>query len=112
MQQRDRSVDEYAVEFLRLRRFAPYMISNEEKQAERFQQKLRMDIQMLLIPQQLKTYTQVLTIVQEIERGLIRKEKSQVRKDMMKKSFLRDIIRKTVEPPTSPPPTKQINQSP
>jgi len=32
------------------------MISDEEKWAERFQQGLKMDIQMLMIPQQLKTY--------------------------------------------------------
>jgi len=49
LEQRDRFVDEYAVEYLRLSRFAPYMIFDEEKQAENFQQGLKMDIQMLLI---------------------------------------------------------------
>ena len=37
LQQLNRSVDEYAAEFLRLSRFAPYMVSDEEKQASRFQ---------------------------------------------------------------------------
>ena len=45
-----RSVDEYAAEFLRLSQFAPYMVTDEEKQASKFQQSLKMDIQMLLIP--------------------------------------------------------------
>ena len=30
LQQRDQTVDEYAAEFLRLSRFAPYMVANEE----------------------------------------------------------------------------------
>ena len=64
LQQWNQSVDEYAAEFLRLSRFAPYMVANEEKRASRFQQGLRVDIQMLLIPHQLKTYSQVLTIAQ------------------------------------------------
>ena len=51
LQQWNRSVDEYAAEFLRLSRFAPYMIADEEKRASRFQQGLQMDIQVLLIPQ-------------------------------------------------------------
>ena len=69
----NRSVDEYAAEFLRLSRFAPYIVSDEEKQASRFQQGLKMDIQMFLIPQQLKTYSQVLSIAREVERGLEKK---------------------------------------
>ena len=48
--------------------FAPYMVSDEEKRADRFQLGLKMDIRMLLIPQQLKTYAQILTIAREIER--------------------------------------------
>ena len=57
-----KSMNEYAAEFLRLSRFALYMVTDEEKRADRFQQKLKMNIQVLLIPQQLKTYAQVLTI--------------------------------------------------
>ena len=37
LQQKDKSVDEYVAEFLRLSMFAPYMVSDEEKRADRFQ---------------------------------------------------------------------------
>jgi len=50
LQQWNQSVYEYATEFLRLSRFAPCMVADEEKRASRFQQGLRVDIQMLLIP--------------------------------------------------------------
>jgi len=63
-------VDEYAAEFLRLSRFAPYMVIDEENRAIKFQQGLKMNIQIFLIPQQLKTYSQVLTITRDVERGL------------------------------------------
>ena len=33
LQQRNRSVDEYGTEFLRLSRFAPYMLTDKEKRA-------------------------------------------------------------------------------
>ena len=36
LQQWNKSVDEYAAEFLRLSRFAPYMVTDEEKRASRF----------------------------------------------------------------------------
>ena len=62
LQQWNQFVDEYAAKFLRLSRFTPYMVAEEENRASRFQQGLKMDIQMLLISQQLKTYSQVLTI--------------------------------------------------
>ena len=87
LQQWNRSVDEYAAEFLRLSRFAPYMIADEEKRAARFQQGLQMDIQVLLIPQQLKTYSQVLTVAREVERGLEKKNLDQRRKQAMKRPF-------------------------
>ena len=67
---------------------------------------------MVLIPQQLKTYAQVLTIAREIERGLIRKEKSQVREDMMKKSFLKENNKMPVMHPTNPSLTKRPHQFP
>jgi len=57
LQQWNKYVDEYVVEFLRLSRFAPYLMEDEEKWDSRFQQGLKMDIQILLIPQQLKTYS-------------------------------------------------------
>ena len=47
LQQWNRSVDEYAAEFLRLSRFAPYIVTDKEKRASRFQQGLQMDIQVL-----------------------------------------------------------------
>ena len=56
-----------SAKFLSLSHFAQYMIVDQEKRASRFQQGLQMDIQVLLIPQQLKTYSQVLTIAQEVE---------------------------------------------
>jgi len=87
LQQRNRSVDEYAAEFLRLSRFAPYMVSDEEKRASRFQQGLKMDVQMFLIPQQLKTYSQVLSIAREVERGLEKKNENQVQNKSVKRPF-------------------------
>ena len=66
LQQWNRSVDEYVAEFLRLSRFAPYMVADEEKRASRFQQGLRVDIQMLLIHHQLKTCSQVLSIAHDL----------------------------------------------
>jgi len=68
-------VDEYAAEFLRLSQFAPYMVADEEKRASRFQQGLTVDIQMLLIPHQLKTYSQVLSIARDVEQGLQKKRR-------------------------------------
>ena len=54
------------------------MVTDEEKRASRFQQGLKMDVQMFLIPQQLKTYSQVLSIAREVERGLEKKSENQV----------------------------------
>ena len=36
LQQQNQSVDEYVAKFLRLSRFAPYMVADEEKRASRF----------------------------------------------------------------------------
>ena len=36
LQQWSKSIDEHAVEFLRLSRFAQYMVEDEEKRASRF----------------------------------------------------------------------------
>ena len=78
LQQWNRSVDEYVVKFPRLSRFAPYIVAEKENQANRFQQGLKMDIQMLLIHQQLKTYFQVLTIAHDVERGFEKKNRSHI----------------------------------
>ena len=56
LEQWNHSVDEYAAEFLRLSRFAPYMVAGEENHASHFQQGLKMDIQIALILLQLKMY--------------------------------------------------------
>ena len=44
LKQYDRSVDAYAAEFLRLSRFSPSMVADEEDRANRFQQGLRWEI--------------------------------------------------------------------
>ena len=68
MEQNHRIVDEYAAKFLRLSRFAASVVATEEDRAERFQCGLRFDIQMLLAPHQLKTYSEVLTAARRVER--------------------------------------------
>ena len=80
LQQGNKSVDQYAAEFLRLSHFAPYMVADEEDRASRFQQGLQLDLQVSLLPQQLKTYSEVLTIAREVERVLQRKQENQAMK--------------------------------
>ena len=46
-----------------------------------------MDVQMYLIPQQLKTYSQVLSIAREVERGLEKKSENQVQNKSVKRPF-------------------------
>jgi len=87
LRQGNKSVDEYAAEFLRLSRFAPYMVTDEEKRANRFQQGLQMDIQVFLMPQQLKTYSEVLSIAREVERGLEKKRLILMRDQAKKRPF-------------------------
>ena len=67
LKQFDKSVDANATEFLRLSRFAPSMVENEEDRANRFQHGLRWEIQKLLTSQQLETYSQVLTVASRVE---------------------------------------------
>jgi len=69
----DRIVDKYAAKLLRYSRFAPYKVFDEENQASRFQQDLKMKIKMFFIPQQPKTYSQIFTIAREVERKLEKK---------------------------------------
>jgi len=47
-----------------------------------------MDVQIYLIPQQLKTYSQILSIAREVERGLEKKSESQVQNKPVKRPFL------------------------
>jgi len=102
LRQGNKSVDEYAAEFLRLSRFAPYMVTDEEKRASRFQQGLQMDIQIFLMPQQLKTYAEILTIAREVERGLEKKRLAQMRNQAKKRPLQlmdeEDVVRATQGP--------------
>ena len=63
------------------------MVSDEEKRASRFQQGLKMDIQIFLIPQQLKMYSQVLSIAHKVEQGLEKKDMHQMQNKPMKRPF-------------------------
>ena len=63
------------------------MVTDEEKWASKFQDDLKMDIQMLIILQQLKTYSQVLAIAREVARGLEKKSKSQIQNKDVKRPF-------------------------
>ena len=58
--------------------WANNMVVEEENRASKFQQGLKRDIQMFLIPQQLKTYSQVHTIGREVEQGLEKKNQTQI----------------------------------
>jgi len=63
------------------------MVANEEIRVRRFQQGLRMQIQMFLIPQQLKSYSQVLIIAREVERGLGKKRQDEMQRKSVKRPF-------------------------
>ena len=63
------------------------MVADEEKRASRFQQGLTVDIQMLLIPHQLKTYSQVLYITRDVEQELEKKKRSELQHKPMKRQF-------------------------
>ena len=63
------------------------MVADEEKRASRFQQGLRVDIQMLLIPHLLKTYSQVLSIARDVEQGLEKKRRVELQHKPMKCQF-------------------------
>ena len=87
MEQWDRTVDAYAADFRRLSRFAPYMVPTEEKRASKFQQGLKMDIQIALISQRLKTYSEVLISARDLERALNKKNKGRVQPVQQKRPF-------------------------
>ena len=63
------------------------MVADEENRASRFQQVLKIKIQMFLEPQQFKTYSQVLTIACEVEWGLEKKRRDKIQKMSVKRSF-------------------------
>jgi len=60
-------VDEYAAEFSRLSRFAPYMVSTEENRARRFQQGLHLELQRYVISFRYKIFAEVLIVAREQE---------------------------------------------
>jgi hypothetical protein len=61
------TVDLYAAEFIKLSRFAPYMIATEENKAKRFQQGLTLELQERIISFHFKTYEEVLKAAREHE---------------------------------------------
>ena len=73
LRQWNRSIVEYAAEFLRLSHFPTYMVADETKRAGRFQQGLKLELQKALFPQQLKTYSVVLSMTRGMEQ-LLRKD--------------------------------------
>jgi hypothetical protein len=76
LKQRDKSVEAYAAEFLRLSRFAPKLVEDEADRADRFQQGLQWDIQVQIASQSLVTYEQVLTAARRVEHVLERMNRS------------------------------------
>src|SRR3954470_9445529 len=54
------TVDEYAAEFTKLSRFAPYMVNTEANRAKRFQQGLHLELQNHLANHEFSTYSGVL----------------------------------------------------
>jgi len=46
-----------------------------------------MDIQIVLIPKQLKTYSMVLTIAKDVERALEKKNRTQIQNKVAKRPF-------------------------
>jgi len=67
LRQAEKTVDEYAAEFVKLSQFAPYMISTEENRARRFQQGLDLELQRYVISFRYKTFAEVLTAAREQE---------------------------------------------
>ena len=77
LQQGNKTIDEYASEFLRLSHFAPKFVTEEADRAERFQQGLRMDLQVQISILDLETYSQVLTKARNLERMFGKQERVQ-----------------------------------
>ena len=112
LRQESHSIDEYAAEFLRLSRFAPYMVADEEDRANRFQQGLRLDIQKFLVTQQLGTYSQVLSAARGLEQVMEKENKSKLQARPLK----RPLDQVTRGPPTrfsvAPPSRRPIAPPP
>jgi len=87
LQHGSRSIDEYAAEFLRLSRFAPYIVAAEKDWANRFQQGLRLEIQKFLVTQPLRTYSQVLSSARSLEQVVEKENKNKVHARPLKRPF-------------------------
>ena len=57
LQQWNKTVDEYAAEFLQLSHFAPKLVSDKAYRAERFLQGLSAELQVQLSSHELETYS-------------------------------------------------------
>jgi len=74
------------------------------------------DIQILLIPHQLKTYSQVLSIARDVEQRLEKKKRSELQHKLMKRQFQqvnrRNLVRSIGAPvakrPFQPPPQQLV----
>ena len=103
------TVDEYAAKFLRLSRFAPKLVAEEAEEADRadrFQQGLRMDLQVQLSTLDFETYSQVLTKARNLERMLGKQERIQAQRPQ-KRPFQQmsrtDSVKNTGAPPANQP---------
>lgn len=76
LKQCDKTIDQYAVEFNRLSRFAPALIAEEEDKASQFQQGLKFEIQKQLSSHQLRTYSEVLIYARQVERIIMKDTRS------------------------------------
>jgi len=95
-----RTVDQYAAEFLRLSRFAPSMVADEEDKANRLQQGLKPEIRKQLASHQLDTYSQVLTAARRVELEVDRDNSDRMQQRPPKRTF--DQMNRGPAPP--PPP--------
>ena len=78
LRQGSQMVDEYTIEFLRLSSLAPYMVAEEKDRANRFQQRLRLDIQKFLVTQQLRTYSHVRDTARCLEHVMKKENRSRL----------------------------------
>lgn len=67
IKQWDRTVNRYAVEFVKLSRFTSKLVEDEENKANHFQKGPRREIRKYLMSQQFDTYSQVLTAARRVE---------------------------------------------
>jgi len=105
--QGDKTVDQYASDFLRLSRFAPSMVADEEDKANRLQQGLKSEIRKQLSSHQLDTYSQVLTAARRVE---LEVDKDRVQQRPPKRTF--DQMNRGPAPPQQQQDKPQIQPPP